>query len=1091
MITVLGVPVTLWFVFLIVVGILLCMHVTHKEGFATSTSGTYMAPLAPIYVKDCISGTCTSIGADTDRLTYFQRLYVGGKLVSANGRYVLFYQPTGVLLLNDLAAQNSGSTTILWSSDTKGPDSGTPSYLTNMGTITAKATDDTLMKWIAVPNPELSNCPAGQSAIIGGQCTKCPAGKSSVAGRECTNCPAGQSSISGQLCKPCANGQSSVAGGLCSVCSPGYYCPGGVAAVACAAGQSSTEGKACTACPAGQTSVAGGACTACPAGYYCPGGESVVCPAGKTSAGGTTARTLAACTNCPAGQSSVAGRCTVCSDGYYCPGGAAPQECPAGQTSAAGGACRNCLAGQISVAGGTCTDCSAGFSSVAGGASCSIECKIYGQTSVAGGVCTNCPDGQALASGGASCVKCPAGQSSQGGAACTNCPAGKYSSEGAAMCTNCPAGQSSGIGESSCTNCPAGQSSNAGEICKDCPAGQSSLSGEECKNCPAGQSSLSGKECKNCLAGQTSRSGQACTDCPAGLSSVAGGAVCTYLCAAGQISVAGQCVCPAGKTMGAGNQCVNCPAGQTSAVGGACTNCPMGTSSVTGGTCTLPCPVGYYCPGGPSVPCPAGKTSTGGTTATVSGCTDCPAGKTTTTPGACTDCPAGKSSRAGEACTDCPAGQSSRAGEACTNCPAGQNSLAGGICTACPAGQTSVVGGVCCAPGYISVAGSLVCTACPAGYYCPGGASVPCPAGKSSTGGAAATSLSACASCSAGHYCPGGTPEKRCQVISLNPVPARVEPLGNEYFYALAIDAAGNIHTVDNALHRIRKITSAQIISTQAGGGTNGMTSGFANATGTSARFNTPRGIALDSGGNLYIADSTNHRIRMLTPAGVVTTFAGTGTAGFYDSGSAIFAQFRNPSGVAVDNLGSIYVADTDNHRIRKITSAGAVTTLAGSGTAGFINGTGIAARFNFPSAVAVDSARNVYVVDKNNYRIRKITSTGVVSTLAGSGVSGFADGTGTAAQFSIAFGIAVDSTGNVYVGDTDNHRIRKITAAGVVTTFAGSGTAAYLDDSAPSARFNSPRGIAIDSAGNVYVADYSNSKIRKIPLTCNAITGL
>ena len=227
----------------------------------------------------------------------------------------------------------------------------------------------------------------------------------------------------------------------------------------------------------------------------------------------------------------------------------------------------------------------------------------------------------------------------------------------------------------------------------------------------------------------------------------------------------------------------------------------------------------------------------------------------------------------------------------------------------------------------------------------------------------------------------------------------------------------------------------------------------------------------------MYVADTANNRIRKITPAGAVTILAGT-SGGFLDA-TGTAAQFNNPNGVAVDTAGNVYVADTTNNRIRKITAAGVVTTLAGS-TAGFLDATGTAAQFNNPNGVAVDTAGNVYVADTTNNRIRKITAAGVVTTLAGQASAGTTDATGNAAQFNDPRAVAVDTAGKVYVADTTNNRIRKITAAGVVTTVAGS-TAGFLDATGNAAQFNNPNGIAVDVNGNLYVGDNGNDRIRQI----------
>jgi hypothetical protein len=274
--------------------------------------------------------------------------------------------------------------------------------------------------------------------------------------------------------------------------------------------------------------------------------------------------------------------------------------------------------------------------------------------------------------------------------------------------------------------------------------------------------------------------------------------------------------------------------------------------------------------------------------------------------------------------------------------------------------------------------------------------------------------------------------------------------------------------------------------------------SGSADGTGAAARFLGPVGVATDSSDNVYVADSNNHTIRKITPAGVVTTIAGmAGMAGSTD-GTGAAARFNGPAGVATDGAGNVYVADTDNNTIRKVTPTGAVTTTAGTGPVfGSTDGTGAGATFDNPAGVATDSAGNVYVADAYDFAnsgalgliIRKITPTGAVTTLAGmAGMAGSTDGTGAAARFEGPFGIAIDSAGNVYVSDASNSAnsgfctdtIRKINAAGVVSTFAGTaGTCGSTDGTGAAARFGDPRGLATDSAGNVYVAD--GTTVRKI----------
>ena len=304
--------------------------------------------------------------------------------------------------------------------------------------------------------------------------------------------------------------------------------------------------------------------------------------------------------------------------------------------------------------------------------------------------------------------------------------------------------------------------------------------------------------------------------------------------------------------------------------------------------------------------------------------------------------------------------------------------------------------------------------------------------------------------------------------------------------YGVAVDSSGNVYVADRVNQIIRKITSAGIVTTLAGTA-NRVPNGSADGTGSAARFYFPQGVAVDSSGNVYVADTGNQTIRKITPAGVVTTLAGTAnTGGGSTDGTGSAASFGIPTGVAVDGSGNVYVADSGNNNIRKITSAGVVTTLAGTaGNQGSTDGTGSAASFGHPYSVAVDASGNVYVADQYNDTIRKITSAGVVTTLAGTALlSGSADGTGSAARFAAPQGVAVDVSGNVYVAD-GNSTIRKITSGGVVTTLAGpvglyiGGIPTISGES--SARFWNPTGVAVDASGNVYVADYGNNTILKI----------
>ncbi|MBX9808411.1 MAG: SMP-30/gluconolactonase/LRE family protein, partial [Flavobacteriaceae bacterium] len=289
----------------------------------------------------------------------------------------------------------------------------------------------------------------------------------------------------------------------------------------------------------------------------------------------------------------------------------------------------------------------------------------------------------------------------------------------------------------------------------------------------------------------------------------------------------------------------------------------------------------------------------------------------------------------------------------------------------------------------------------------------------------------------------------------------------------VTVDVLGNVYLADTDNNLIRKISPTGYISPFAGSSIAGSTNGI----GTAASFNSPNGIAVDGSGNFYVTDRDNNKIRKITQAGVVSTFAGSGTAGS-TNGSGTVASFNNLSGIAVDVSGNVYVTESLNNKIRKITPTGVVSTFAGSGLQGSADGIGTVASFNYPSGIAVDASGNVYVADRGNYKIRKITPAGVVSTFAGSGVRGSADGTGTAASFGSPNGVAIDTSGNIYITGDDYSKIRMITSTGVVSSFY-SGVFGNLPNG-DSVRAKSNGGVVIDATGTIYVSDSQNSQIIK-----------
>jgi sugar lactone lactonase YvrE len=293
----------------------------------------------------------------------------------------------------------------------------------------------------------------------------------------------------------------------------------------------------------------------------------------------------------------------------------------------------------------------------------------------------------------------------------------------------------------------------------------------------------------------------------------------------------------------------------------------------------------------------------------------------------------------------------------------------------------------------------------------------------------------------------------------------------------IALDAAGNIYVADYGNNLIREINTAGVVTTLAGNGNQGALDGLD----TASSFNGPTALAVDAAGNVYVADDNNNKVRKIS-GGMVTTYAGSDSTGLIN-GPADTSAFFGPTGIVADATGNVYVADAGNNVIRMVNTADIVSTYAGSTNAAATNGALLSASFNNPTGLAIDAAGNIYVADMLDGMIRKVNAaSGMVTTLAGSGdTTASINGTGTGASFYFPNSIAVDASGNLYVTEYITNLIRKVDPNGVVTTFAGSGAAGQADSTGLKASFNGPSGVAVDKAGNVYVADTYNNVIRKI----------
>ncbi|MCX6615020.1 MAG: NHL repeat-containing protein, partial [Acidobacteria bacterium] len=318
-----------------------------------------------------------------------------------------------------------------------------------------------------------------------------------------------------------------------------------------------------------------------------------------------------------------------------------------------------------------------------------------------------------------------------------------------------------------------------------------------------------------------------------------------------------------------------------------------------------------------------------------------------------------------------------------------------------------------------------------------------------------------------------------------------------ETAYGVVMDAQGNLYIADSWNHSIRKVAPGGTVSRSAGSNYEG-TYGD-GSTATYANLSYPRGLAIDAGGNLYIADSGNSKVRKISPDGIIRAFAGTGTDGYSgDGGAATAARLKFPRALAVDSAGNVYIADTWNYRVRKVTPGGTISTVAGDGTYGYSGDGTLAtsASIGLIQALAVDPQDNLVLLDGYNHCLRKVTANGIITTIAGGSTAGYSGdgGPATAARFSYPRGLAIDFLGNIFVADSFNHRIRQIKPDGTISTLAGTGAAGYSGDNGPAtaAQLNFPYGLAVSLRGDVFVTDLRNYRVRKVVMaTAGAAPGI
>jgi sugar lactone lactonase YvrE len=304
--------------------------------------------------------------------------------------------------------------------------------------------------------------------------------------------------------------------------------------------------------------------------------------------------------------------------------------------------------------------------------------------------------------------------------------------------------------------------------------------------------------------------------------------------------------------------------------------------------------------------------------------------------------------------------------------------------------------------------------------------------------------------------------------------------------WGLGFDAGANLYISDSGNHKVRVVDGSGTITTFAGNGVGGP--GGDGGPADEAQLFSTGSVVADASGTVYISDFGNNRVRRVSPGGTITTYVGTGTAGSGgDGGPADAAELNQPRSLALDSAGNLYIADSGNSKVRRVSSGGTITTFAGTGTAGAggDGGPATAAELDYPSGLALDSSGRLYIADAGASRVRRVSTGGTISAFAGTGTSGDSGngGPATDAQLASPYGLAVDQAGTVYISDADSNRVRRVSTGGTISAFAGTGTSGPAGDGGPatSAQLNFPHGLTIDASGNLYVADSGNHRVRMV----------